>query len=99
MSGKKIGTVLTPTLVVCGSNDALVPPGMAKELYVRCGSICKKLVVMPGGGHDDTWTCRDYYASIQQFLGNVPPLPDDIGPFFDAHIKDDSMRHTLVHTV
>ncbi|XP_049885948.1 protein ABHD13 [Pectinophora gossypiella] len=99
MSSKKIGTVLTPTLVVCGSNDALVPPAMAKELYVRCGAICKKIVVMPGGGHDDTWTCRDYYSTIQQFLVNVPPIPDAIGPFFDDDLKNPSVRHTIVHEV
>lgn len=98
MSSKKIRTVLTPTLVMCGSNDALVPPKMAKKLYRRCGALCKKLVVVPGGAHDDTWTCRDYYVSIQEFLVNVPPLPDDIGPFFDNG-HDSAVRHTIVHTV
>lgn len=97
MSLKKIGSVLTPTLIVCGSNDALVPPAMGKELYVRCGAVCKQLVVMPGGGHDDTWTTRDYYTNIQQFLLNVPPLPDDVSPFFDG--KETTVTHTIVHTV
>ncbi|XP_013184971.1 protein ABHD13 [Amyelois transitella] len=99
LSIKKINQVLTPSLFICGSNDALVPPSMAKELYVKCGAMCKKLVVMPGGGHDDTWTCRDYYNSIEQFLANVPSLPDNVGPYFDHMSKDPANRHTLVHTV
>lgn len=99
MSLKKIGHILTPTLVICGSNDGLVPPSMAKDLYMRCGAVCKKLVVLPGGGHDDTWTCRDYYTFIQQFLVNAPPLPKDIVPFFDEVSKDPPVRNTLVHTV
>lgn len=98
LSLKKIGHVMTPTLVICGSNDTLVPPAMGKELYMRCGAVCKKLVVMPGGGHDDTWTCRDYYSSVQQFLLNVPPLPGEIGPFFDDDTNS-TIRHTIVHTV
>ncbi|KAJ0183736.1 hypothetical protein K1T71_000159 [Dendrolimus kikuchii] len=98
MSLKKIGHVVTPTLVLCGSNDALVPPSMAQELYVRCGAICKKLVVIPGGGHDDTWTCRDYYVSLEQFLAIVPPLPCEIGPFFDDD-NNPAFRRNAIHTV
>lgn len=99
LSLQKIGHILTPTLVMCGSNDGLVPPEMAQELYMRCGAICKKLVVFPGGGHDDTWTCRDYYSSIQQFLLNVPPPPEDIITFFDEASIESTSRNTLVHTV
>ncbi|XP_026761154.1 protein ABHD13 [Galleria mellonella] len=99
VSIKKIVHVMAPTLVVCGSNDALVPPSMAKELYMKCGAICKKLIVMPGGGHDDTWTCRDYYTSVQQFLINVPSLSENMGPFFDDVTKDSANRHSIVHTV
>ncbi|XP_038216408.1 protein ABHD13 [Zerene cesonia] len=91
---KKIGQVLTPTMVICGTKDALVPPRMAKELYHRCGAVCKKLAELPGGGHDDTWTCRDYYTHIEQFLANVPPLPDVV-PFFDNEQKS----HKIVHIV
>lgn len=98
MSLEKMGTVVTPTLVLCGSNDALVPPKMGKKLYMKCGAARKKLVVIPGGAHDDTWTCRDYYVSIQDFLISIPPLPDHIGPFFDSG-HDAAVRHTIVHTV
>lgn len=92
MSLQKIGRIVTPTLVMCGSNDNLVPPSMAKELYNRCGAVCKKLVVLIGGGHDDTWTCRDYYTSIQNFLINAPPLSAE--PYFD-----EKGREGLVLTV
>lgn len=99
MSVNKIGQVLAPTLVICGSNDALVPPEMANQLYMRCGAICKKLTVMPGGGHDNTWTCRDYYSSIQQFLINAPHLPMNLGPLLDEEEKETVTRHTIVQTV
>ncbi|CAK1588277.1 unnamed protein product [Parnassius mnemosyne] len=99
MSLKKIGQVLTPTLIICGSEDMLVPPGMAKELYMRCGAIYKQIAVIPGGGHDDTWTCRDYYSSIQQFLLNVQPLPVDLNRFSDTTNKTPSIGHTIVLTV
>ncbi|KAG6452177.1 hypothetical protein O3G_MSEX007499 [Manduca sexta] len=98
LSVKKIVHVLTPTLVICGSNDALVPPSMGQELYVISGAVCKKLVIIPGGGHDDTWTCREYYPAIQQFLVNVPPMPDEIGPYFDDS-QDKTIRRSIVHTV
>lgn len=97
MSLNKIAHVISPTLVICGSNDALVPPSMARELYTRCGSICKQMVVIPGGGHDDTWTCREYYPSMQQFLVNVPALPSEIGPFFEKN--NESARLGVVLTV
>lgn len=92
MSLKKIGHVTTPTLVICGSNDTLVPPAMAKELYMKCGAVNKKLVVVPGGGHDDTWTSSDYYLLLHSFLVNVPPLSSETGPYFNedndpAHIS------------
>ncbi|CAF4745702.1 unnamed protein product [Pieris macdunnoughi] len=95
LSLKKIGNVVTPTLVVCGTNDALVPPPMAKELYFRCGAVCKKIAEMPGGGHDNTWTCRDYYSTIQQFLVNLPPVTKNIVPFFDS----EGEPHKIVHIV
>ncbi|XP_041987686.1 protein ABHD13 [Aricia agestis] len=98
MSLSKIVHVVAPTLVMCGSKDALVPPRMARELYLKCGAVGKKIAVMPGGGHDDTWTCRDYYASMQQFLANVPPLPEDVIPYYD-NAKDLSITRIVVHTV
>lgn len=97
MSIQKINNVLTPTLVICGSNDTLVPPAMAKALYIKCSSICKKLVVIPGGGHNDTWTCRDYYTSIQEFLNDVPPLPSNTEPYFDN--SPSTSRENIVHIV
>ncbi|XP_047543994.1 protein ABHD13 [Vanessa atalanta] len=86
MSLHKMSSVSSATLVVCGACDALVPPRMARELLVRCGAPLKRLAVLSGGGHDDTWTRPDYYAALQRFLLDVPPLPDEA-------------RVTVVHTV
>lgn len=98
MSLRKIGTVKSPTLVICGSGDTLVPPSMSQELYVRCGAICKKLIVIPGGGHDDTWTGREYYPAIQKFLRDIPALPVEIGPYFDSS-QEATVRQSMVQTV
>lgn len=72
---RKVSGVCCPTLVVCGAGDALVPPGMARRLLQRCGAARKRLLVLPGGGHDDTWTRPDYYPALQAFLRDAPALP------------------------
>ncbi|XP_050361300.1 protein ABHD13 isoform X2 [Nymphalis io] len=86
MSLNKMSCVSSATLVVCGACDALVPPRMARELLLCCGAPLKRLAVLSGGGHDDTWTRPDYYAVLQRFLLDVPPLPDEA-------------RVSVVHTV
>ncbi|KAI8430654.1 hypothetical protein MSG28_000855 [Choristoneura fumiferana] len=72
---------------------------MANQLYMRCGAICKKLAVMPGGGHDNTWTCRDYYSSMQQFLINAPHLPINLGPLLDEEEKETSCSKSARSTI
>ncbi|XP_011552711.3 protein ABHD13 isoform X2 [Plutella xylostella] len=100
MSVQKIRQVMAPTLVICGSNDSLVPPSMAKDLYMSCGALVKKLAVMQGGGHDDTWTCREYYPSVQVFLSNIPALlePTD-RPYFDESNDHTIAMGDLIETV
>lgn len=99
MSIQKIVHVVTPTLVICGTNDTLVPPAMAMGLFSKCGAILKRLEMLNNGGHDDTWTCVNYYPTIQQFLANVPSLPEDSGPFFDETTHNPSIDHSIVHIV
>lgn len=98
---QKISNITTPTLVICGSDDTLVPPAMGKALFIKCNSICKKLVLIPGGGHNDTWTCRDYYTSLQQFLLDVPPLQTNMEVFYDEerHTTPSVSENNSVHIV
>ncbi|VVD00196.1 protein ABHD13 [Leptidea sinapis] len=95
MSLMKMRSVLTPTLVISGSNDLLVPPIMGKELYVRCGAVYRNLAVMPGGDHDNTWTCIDYYSTIQQFLDHVPELPESVSPLYETNDNDSQLVHIV----
>lgn len=102
MSLQKVSKVLVPSMFICGSSDSLVPPAMGEALHFRCAAIHKRLLVIPGGGHNDTWTCREYYPSLQQFISNVPPMPefvDKVMPFFDKPQLQQPLKHATVYTV
>lgn len=68
MSKTKIRNVTVPTLFVSGLSDALVPSYMMSELYENCASEHKNLLQISEGGHNDTWTSRDYYSSLRNFI-------------------------------
>ncbi|XP_073974481.1 abhydrolase domain containing 13-like protein Bem46 isoform X1 [Rhodnius prolixus] len=71
LSKEKIGSVTSPILFVSGQTDSLVPPKMMSELYRLCGSTSKHFVPFPSGGHNDTWTCPEYYPCFESFLTSV----------------------------
>ncbi|XP_045542170.1 protein ABHD13 [Papilio machaon] len=99
MSLRKMGHVVSPTLIICGTQDDLVPPTMSSDLYTRCGAICKKIVLITGGGHNDTWICRDYYGTLQQFLLTVPSLPNEVSPFIDENNENPSTSDPTIQIV
>ncbi|BET02686.1 Abhydrolase domain-containing protein [Nesidiocoris tenuis] len=68
MSKDKVDAITVPTLFISGLSDTLVPPWMMTELHSRCSSPFKQLLQLPTGGHNDTWACHNYYASIASFL-------------------------------
>ena len=41
------------------------------ELYRACGSEKKRLARFPGGTHNETWLCPQYYHTIAYFLEEV----------------------------
>lgn len=94
-----MGHVVAPTLVICGTQDDLVPPTMSTDLYTRCGAVCKKIVLITGGGHNDTWVCRDYYSTLQQFLITVPALPDQVSPYIDENNEVPSQSEPTIEIV
>ncbi|KAK9500974.1 hypothetical protein O3M35_002119 [Rhynocoris fuscipes] len=71
MSKEKVGSITSPILFISGQTDCLVPPRMMAELYRLCGSTTKLLVTFPLGGHNDTWTCPEYYHCIELFLDSI----------------------------
>lgn len=99
MSIHKICNVLAPTCVLCGSNDTLVPPSMAETLFLECRAALKKLIIISGGGHNDTWTCRDYYTAILQFLVDVPPLACSNAYYDEVLKKVPTCKENTVHIV
>ncbi|KAK0180672.1 hypothetical protein PV327_003031 [Microctonus hyperodae] len=58
-----------------GMSDTLVPPRMMADLYNNCKSTCKRLVTIPDGTHNDTWTKNGYYHNIQTFLNELREKP------------------------
>lgn len=98
LSINKMGNIMMPTLIMCGSNDTLVPPSMAKVLFDKCKTSYKHLVIISGGGHNDTWTCREYYPSVQKFLLDVPAMPKNAEPYYDE-CEPSKIQIRAVHIV
>ena len=69
----KIGRVSIPVLVIHGEADMLIPPSEGRSLYERCASDNKRLVTIPGAGHNDLlYRGREkYFRAIQEFVGEA----------------------------
>ena len=67
----KMSRINTPTLVIHGQNDVLIPASEGQELYRRSAAADKHLVLIPGAGHNDLlWVGRTaYFEAIADFLG------------------------------
>jgi len=70
-SNKKISAVVCPTLFISGSKDELIPPKMMMELHSRCAAAEKKIVKIPEGTHNDTWTVKGYNDTVYEFIEKV----------------------------
>jgi len=78
-SRRKACRLTQPTLFLSGLDDQLIPPAMMTELYTACGSPVKRLARFPGGSHNETWGCKDYYQTINYFLDEVLYLHRESG--------------------
>jgi fermentation-respiration switch protein FrsA (DUF1100 family) len=60
----------TPALVIHGQSDMLIPASDGQELYRRCAATGKKLVLIPGAGHNDLMLVgvAAYFAAIRAFM-------------------------------
>jgi len=69
-NGDKIKAVSLPTLVIHAEKDRLIPAGEARELYDLSGSKRKRLVIIPGAGHNDVMTTgsEQYFREIESFI-------------------------------
>jgi len=66
----KLSRVRAPTLVIHGQDDRLIPAADGQELYRRCGAPDKRLLLIPGAGHNDLLFVglRIYFEAIQTFV-------------------------------
>lgn len=67
----KMEKIQTPTLVIHGRNDVLIPVTDGQELHRRSAATDKRLVLVPGAGHNDLlWLGREtYFEAIRAFVG------------------------------
>jgi len=66
----KMASIGTPTLIIHGQNDVLIPAGDGEELYLHSAAADKRLVLIPGAGHNDLmWVGKvAYFAAIETFV-------------------------------
>jgi pimeloyl-ACP methyl ester carboxylesterase len=66
----KMERITTRTLVIHGQADVLIPTSDGQELYRRCAASDKRLVLIPGAGHNDLMMVgmAQYFEAIQAFV-------------------------------
>jgi pimeloyl-ACP methyl ester carboxylesterase len=66
----KMARIGTPTLVIHGGADVLIPPADGRALYRRSAAADKRFVLIPGGGHNDLMMVghQAYFDAIQAFV-------------------------------
>ena len=58
----KMRTIASPTLIMHGENDGLIPASEAEALFRGSAAADKRLLIIPGAGHNDImWTGRTMY--------------------------------------
>jgi alpha-beta hydrolase superfamily lysophospholipase len=66
----KMGDIRLPTLIIHGERDNLIPISNGETLYDACPAEGKRLVRIPGAGHNDLLFVgrNQYFTSIQDFI-------------------------------
>ena len=66
----KIRQVHKPTLVIHGKSDQIIPVKEGEELYRSSGAPDKRILVIPGAGHNDITIVNQslYFDTIEQFV-------------------------------
>jgi uncharacterized protein len=73
----KIGEVRSPLLIIQGTEDTIVPPDMARQLYSAANEP-KTLRLIPGAGHNDLLYAggKAYREAWRDFFGKRRRLPN-----------------------
>jgi pimeloyl-ACP methyl ester carboxylesterase len=69
-SALKMERVTIPTLIIHGENDVLIPAADGRELFRRSGAEDKRLLLIPGAGHNDLMLVAraQYFEAIRRFV-------------------------------
>ncbi len=65
-----VKSITPPALIIHGAADMLIPPAEARRLYQHIGSCDKRLVIIPGVGHNDIMVSAvtEYIRAIREFV-------------------------------
>jgi len=77
---RKLAEIDLPLLVIHGAEDSLIPPRNGQELYDVSPTAHKRLVLIPGAGHNDLLFLgmEAYFAAVGRFLASVVPPNEEI---------------------
>jgi uncharacterized protein len=69
--------ITTPTLIIHGEYDMLVPLTEAEDLYTNIGATDKELIIIPGADHNDIMFVGfdQYFSAIQSFIKRTGTKP------------------------
>jgi pimeloyl-ACP methyl ester carboxylesterase len=70
----KMEKITIPTLIIHGQNDVLIPARDAQELFRSSGAADKRLLLIPGAGHNDLMVLgsAQYFEAIRHFVFGEP---------------------------
>ncbi len=61
-----------PLLVMHGERDTMIAPSEAQTAFAAAGTTQKKLVIVPGRGHNDVSRARVYWDALAAFGASLP---------------------------
>lgn len=67
----KVASISLPALVIHGELDTLAPVAQAREMYESFASERKRILTIPGAGHNDLLYrgINEYFTAIREFVG------------------------------
>jgi hypothetical protein len=70
LSKVRLRSVFTPTLIIHGEHDSLVPLEQGSELYENSAAKDKRLVIIPNADHNNLFIVgkEQYYGAIRKFV-------------------------------
>lgn len=66
----KIRQITKPTLIIHSEYDQIIPVSEGKELHENSGAVDKRILIIPGAGHNDIMMAAQetYFSTIEEFI-------------------------------